>query len=307
MLFHLEVNRAGHHIARGQLGAGVMMRHETGASGRCGQQQAPAFAAHGFGDQKRLGVGVVQAGGVELNEFHVGSAATRTPGGCHAVAGGGVGVGGVQVNLACAAGGQNRVAGAEGHDAVGGFVQGIQAEAAPRAVVAVCLVLDQIHQRVVLKQGDVGRLPHVVDQCALHGGAGGVCHVHDSARAVAAFPRQVKLAAFLRKRHAQALQPGDGFGCVFHHQAGGGFVAQTCTGHQRVVHMRLKRVAFFQHGGNAALGPAAGAVGHGALGQNGHAVGGCQVQGSGQAGQAAADDQNVKSMLLHGGSVADGV
>ena len=52
--------------------------------------------------------------------------------------------------------------------------------------------------------------------------------------------------------------------------------------------------AFGQDSGDPALGPAAGAVGQLALGDDGHAVGGGQVQGGGQAGQPAADDQDVE-------------
>ena len=64
---HFEVDRPRHHVARSQLGPGVVRRHEARA---VGQHQHAAFAAHGFADEERLGVRVVQAGGVELDEFH---------------------------------------------------------------------------------------------------------------------------------------------------------------------------------------------------------------------------------------------
>ena len=58
-------------------------RGASSARCRCGheaapvrQQQQAALAAHGFADQEGLGVRVVQAGGVELDELHV---ATRQP------------------------------------------------------------------------------------------------------------------------------------------------------------------------------------------------------------------------------------
>ena len=38
MLFHLEINRPGDHVARCQFGAFVMRRHEARATGRCRQQ-----------------------------------------------------------------------------------------------------------------------------------------------------------------------------------------------------------------------------------------------------------------------------
>jgi hypothetical protein len=46
-------------------------------------------------------------------------------------------------------------------------------------------------------------VPRTVDQRGLHGSAGGVGHVHDAPRAVAAFAGEVQLAVFQRKRHAQ--------------------------------------------------------------------------------------------------------
>ena len=234
---------------------------------------------------------------MELDEFHVGGAAAGTPGGGNAVTGGGVGVGGVKVDLARAAGGQNGVRRAEGDDLVRAFVERVQAQAARRLVRGLEFVAgDQVHQRVLLEQADVGGLPDALNQGALHGGPGGVRHVHDAAGAVAALAGQVQDTVFFRKRHAQPLQPGDGVGRVFHHFLGGGQVTQAGASHQCVVHMGRKGVAFFQHGCNAALRPAAGAVGHGAFGQDGHAVGGGQVQRGGQSGQAAANDQNIKGV-----------
>jgi hypothetical protein len=89
--------------------------------------------------RKLLGLRVVQAGGVELDELHVRHPAARAPGGGNAVAGGGVGVGGVQVHLARAAGGQDGVRRAEGQHLVGRFVQRVQAQAAvQRQATAFC-------------------------------------------------------------------------------------------------------------------------------------------------------------------------
>ena len=108
------VDGAGHDVPRRQLGARVEPVHEAVA---VGQQQLAAFAAHRLGDQERLGLAVVQAGGVELVELHVGDPAAGAPGHGDAVAGGAVRVAGVQVDLAGAAGGQHHGAGAEHLDA----------------------------------------------------------------------------------------------------------------------------------------------------------------------------------------------
>jgi hypothetical protein len=120
--------------------------------------------------------------------------------------------------------------------------------------------------------------------------------------AVAALARQVQRAVLHRERHAQIAQPGDGVGGAFHHEARGGRVAQAGAGDERVVDVRLQAVAFAQHRGDAALRPSAGAVGQRALGDDRHAVRRRQVQRGAQAGEAAADDEDVE---VEGGHAID--
>ena len=67
-----------------------------------------AFAAHRLADQKGLGLGMIEAGGMELDELHVGDRRAGALGHGHAVAGGDVRIGGVEIDLAAAAGGQQR-------------------------------------------------------------------------------------------------------------------------------------------------------------------------------------------------------
>ena len=105
--FHLEVDGAGDDVARRQFGARVVLRHE--AVRRPAGAEMPAFAAHRLGDQKGFGVGVVKAGRVELDEFHVGHPAAGAPGHGDAVAGRRIGIGGVEIDLAGATGGQHRM------------------------------------------------------------------------------------------------------------------------------------------------------------------------------------------------------
>ena len=70
------------------------------------------------------------------------------------------------------------------------------------------------------------------------------------------------------------------------------------AGNQGVVHMRLDRVAAVHRGGNAALRPVAGTVGHLALGDDGDAAPVGQLERGGQRGEAAAEDEDV--VLVHG-------
>ena len=60
---HLGIDRARDHVARRQLGVGMVALHERRA---VGQSQNRALAAQRLGNQKRLGRGMIQAGRMEL-------------------------------------------------------------------------------------------------------------------------------------------------------------------------------------------------------------------------------------------------
>jgi hypothetical protein len=69
---HLAGNAAGDDIARGELGGGVEVLHEAVA---VDVEEDGAFAADGFGDEERGGVGGCgggEGGGMELVELGVG-------------------------------------------------------------------------------------------------------------------------------------------------------------------------------------------------------------------------------------------
>ena len=78
--------------------------------------QDAAFAAHRLADEERFRLGMEQAGRVELDELHVGDGHARAVGHGHAVAGGDVGIGGVEIDLAAAAGGEEHVLRGDGLD-----------------------------------------------------------------------------------------------------------------------------------------------------------------------------------------------
>ncbi|MNM74836.1 hypothetical protein D3C81_866010 [compost metagenome] len=77
--------------------------------------------------------------------------------------------------------------------------------------------------------------------------------------------------------------------------------AQAGAGGQGVLHVRFDVVAVVEYPGHAALRPVGRAAGQVALAQHGHAQVGRQVEGQGQAGAAAADDEDVVLIVLaHG-------
>ena len=124
---------------------------------------------------------------MELVELHVRHPTTCAPRHGNAVTGSAVGVAGVQVRLAGAAGGKNHRAGAESIDFAAGAVEHIGAEAAI-AVAQIQLALgDQVNGYFVLKQGNVAALARAVEQSTKDRRASGIGGVNNAPMAVAAF------------------------------------------------------------------------------------------------------------------------
>ena len=124
---HFKVDRAGDDITRRKLRARVVPGHETGP---IGEFQHAAFSAHRLADEKRLGMRMIKTGGMKLDEFHVRDAATRPPSHGDAVAGGGIGIGCVEIYFARAARRQHGIIRPDGPDLAGGAIQHIGAIAA---------------------------------------------------------------------------------------------------------------------------------------------------------------------------------
>ncbi len=308
---HFMVYGARHHVPGGQLGALVEARHEALA---VGQQQAAALAANRLGDQKALRLGVVQAGGVELHEFHVRHPAAGAPRHGDAVAGGHVRVGGIQVHLGGAAGGQHHRT-RQNHVGFAGFDVVHIGPAATTfftllPVGAVVLLQNQVHGDPVLKKLYIVALLDAVDQRAGDRHPGGVGGVDDAPVAVAALAGQVVgqgigLGALQAgKVHPLVDQPADRARPVFHRVAHRVVMAQAAAGQVGVAHVALQGVVAVEHRGHAALGVVSACMGEFTLGQQRrlHAVG--QAQGHGKAGGAGADDQNVVAEGGHEASLA---
>ena len=65
---HFRIDRAGNDVAGRQFGPCIIAIHETVS---VGPPQQASFAANRFGNEEVFGLRVEEAGGVELNEFHV--------------------------------------------------------------------------------------------------------------------------------------------------------------------------------------------------------------------------------------------
>jgi len=124
---HLVVDRAGDDVPRRELGTRIVARHE-GRTVRPAQDAT--LSAHRLADEEGFRLRVVEAGRVELDELHVPDRSSGAIGHGDPVTRRHVGVAGIQVHLAGAAGREQRRPGADRVDPSGLEVERIDAPAA---------------------------------------------------------------------------------------------------------------------------------------------------------------------------------
>ena len=235
---------------------------------------------------------VVQHRRVELHELEVRHHRADPVGHGHAVAGRDVGVGRVDVDLAGAAGGEDRRPGGDGADLAVALVEHVRAEA--RRLAAVAGHVEQVDREVILEDRDVGVALDRGQERSLDLAAADVLVVDHAAPAVAALAGQVEraggVAIEVGAEREQLLDRGRALGDdALDHLA----IAQAIADHQRVGDVLLERVVVGQHRGDAALGPVGVGVAGRALGDDGDPAVGGGVEREGQAGDAGAQDQIV--------------
>ena len=239
---------------------------------------------------------------MKLNELHVRHATTGAPRHGHAIAGGGVGIGGVDIGLARATCRQHGMRCADGDHMIVFNVENIGTPAALASFVTAQAELgpgNQINADVFFQHRDIAVMAHFFSERVLHGGAGSVSGVNNATMAMAALAGQMKPEFGLVAGEGNALldQPAHRCVAVFDNIARGGFVAQSGPGHQRIVNVGLDRVGGIQHRRDAALCPGRVGVLQLAFCDQCHLVGGGEVQRQRLAGQAAAENQDVKLVL----------
>jgi hypothetical protein len=228
VLLDLEVDRAGDDVARGELRALVVARHEAFP---VGELQDPALAAHRLGDQERLRVRVEEAGRMELDELHVRDLRPRAPRHGDAVAARRVRVGGEEIDLPGAARRDDGEARADGLDPAFLPVEDVGAPYAV-AVAAGARKLapgDEVDGAVPLEDVDLRMALHAPDEGVLHRPPGGVGRVGDPPVAVP--PSRVRcssawLSSSAGEGHPLFHQPFDGPLAALDHEADGILVAQ---------------------------------------------------------------------------------
>ena len=195
---------------------------------------------------------------VKLDELHVGDRRACAVGHYHAVTGGDVRVGGVEVNLAAAAGGEDDRPCRVGLDCIGLIVQHVHADAAIGVALAKLAGSDQVDREVVFKNVNVFIRSYGLEQGALDLAAGDVLGVQDAPLGVASLAAEIKfafaIAIFaLGKFHSEFDQLHDALRAGLDNAANDLLVAQSRTGNQRVLHVALERILLACHCGDAAL------------------------------------------------------
>src|SRR3989344_3331648 len=231
------------------------------------------------------------------NDLAPGAAGAPAQG--NAFAGGGVGVAGEEVGLTGPAGGQHHKPGTIGADMAVFLVEGVHAEAAVGSRAAELLAGDKVDGDMIFMQRDVRMPAHQAFQRGFHGAAGGIGGVDHASVAVSAFAREMIFhftisLFFPAEGHTAVDKPTDRrrscaygeFNCVPMTQAGAGV--------ERVLDVGFEAVYFsVQYRGDATLGIEAGAFGKRGLGQNGDPRLVRDAQSEAQAGDAAADNQDI--------------
>src|SRR5260363_19416 len=140
---------------------------------------------------------MVQACRMKLDKFHIGDPAAGAPRHRHAVSSRGIGIGGIEVRLASAAGRQNRMARPEGANAACAHIKRIQAIAALSGQ-AKARGVNQIDCKVRIKERDIRMRLRLFSKQGHHRMAGGVGGVENAPLTMSPFARQMKTGGSLR-------------------------------------------------------------------------------------------------------------
>ena len=259
-----------------------------------------AGAAHRLGDEERRQLlGVVEGGRVELHELHTAHGPFGAIDHRHAVAGGHLGVGGVLIDHPHAAGGHHRHLGQHGGYVVSGRVEDVGAVAgdvigATGDLDAEVVLGDDFEGNAVLENLDVLVPLGGLDEFLLNLVAGDVLMVEHSELGVAALLGEGEAAVLVLVEIDAPLHE-------FHHPLGGlaygefhnMAVGELVAGHHRVLNMLLVRVGLVNHGGDAALGVAGGALVDFRLGDHAHLPEISGLQGETEPCHARTNDQKI--------------
>jgi len=127
-----------------------------------------------------------------------------------------------------------------------------------------------------------------------YGMAGGISGMNNTPVTVTAFASEVKLGVCVSgKVNAVLNKPFNALFAVLYGKPHGLFIAQAPACNQRILHMVFGGILVVQNGGYAALGPKCGAAADVGFANNAYLQMLRKIKRNGQAGSAAADNENI--------------
>ncbi len=293
LFLHAPHDALGDDVPGREFGEFMLSDHEAHA---VGVDQVGALASYGLGDQGLLALRVrasEEDGRVELDELQVAHLGARAQGEGDSVARRHRGVRRRREDLPHAAGREDHRGGVDGsHTVVLAFAHDMQGDAGRTALG----VRQEVEHERVLDRAQATRA-YRLHQCAGDLRAGRVtAGVGDAAAVVAALAGEFQ-AAFLRLVEVRARrdEPSYRVGALGDEDADRLLVAQARARDQGVVEVLFRGVALAEGRGDAALGPAGGAVVEAGLGDHDRLQAhGIAAQGGGEAGDTGADDHDVR-------------
>ena len=154
----------------------------------------------------------------------------------------------------------------------------------------------EIDGQVVFQDGDAFVVGRRLQQGPFDLPAGEIEGMGDAPGRVAALHAEIEPVAILfivLEGDPQFDQFADPGRAVFHHQPDHVLMAEAGAGTQGVLDMQLEGIFGGQHRGDAALGQVGGGIDPGLLGDQGDLTQARGLQGEGEAGNAAADNQEI--------------
>ena len=265
-----------------------------------GQAQDGSEAAHGLGDEEvGLLAGVVERGGVELDELHVFGDRLGAVAHGDAVARGDDRIGGRGVDVAAAARGDDGEFGQHGLDFVRFEIQDIGPEAGQAAGVArdelaQMVLRQQVDGEAVFEYRDAGMPADRLDERPFDLGARQVLVVEDAVLGVAAFAVQLETpVGSLVEARTPFDQVPNQLRRPAHDQSDGLFVAFARAADQRVADVFLESVGGVRYRADAALRIVGVALVHFALRHDGDVSVGGGFERERKACRAGTDNQKV--------------
>ena len=287
---HLVVDCPRNDVTRSEVLHLVVTLHEGLAAL---EAKNTALAAQRLTDEKALGFGVEQAGGMELEELHVRQLCASTIGHRHPVTGRDVGVRSIEIDLPCAAGRQYGRSCKVGLHLAAGFVEDVSAYDAlwPPELRR----LDEVDRHVVFGDVDVGRRHRRLYEHPLDFLACDVPCVNDTSSAVTTFASEIERKAFFGTTElcAEVHQLANSIGAIAYHHLDDVSVRKPSARPERVIDVRFEGIRWIEHCGDPALRPVRRRVRAAPLRDDGHAAVASRLEREAQASHPSSEHKIV--------------